>query len=140
MWAYTTSRFIPDEEDNLKFYVPSDNNVAIAWTATPYPTGTRTQRTMVFAEAAGYGWNASGAGCIMKRMTSIAQAPEDLLSGSYIKNIRWYSCLIGSSSTSNRAWAAADVGGYQSYPSGSPKVSVAYVGPAEETDSIDLSL
>ncbi len=141
IWVYPTSRFISDEEDNLKFYVPSDNNVAIAWTATPFPTGTRTQRTMVFAEAAAYGWQASGAGCIMKRMTSIAQQPpEDLFSGSYVKNIRWYGCLIGASSTSNHAWTSADVGGYQSYPSGSPKVSVTYVGPAEETDTIDLRL
>lgn len=141
LWGYTPSRFYSYEEDNLKFYVPSDNMVAIAWTATAIAEGSRNEITMAFAEAAGYGWKANGAGCILKRMTSIGQTPpENLNDGSYIKGTEWYNCLIGKSQTSNHSWTATDVGGYQNYPANSSKVSVNYVSPSQETDTINLGL
>ena len=136
-WSYAT-RYNADQDVNLKFYAPADNQVAIAWTATPYPTGTRIQRTMTFAMGAGYGWKANGNGCILKRMTSIGQDTEDFTTGSYIHNTHWSACLLGTSSTSNAAWGATNTGGFFNYPN-TTVVATTYVSQSDETDNVSCN-
>ncbi|MFY0573526.1 hypothetical protein ACN28S_03405 [Cystobacter fuscus] len=126
-------RFLSNQDVNLKFYVPSNGQVALSVTGYD-TTGTKTTLTQVRAAA---GFSSSG-GNILKRVTSIGQSVQGMYTGSYVKNVHWYNSYIGTSSTSNHAWLAADTGGYCSYPD-STKVQVNFVNAGEETDNIVLN-
>ncbi|WP_340026881.1 hypothetical protein MHB71_15695 [Paenibacillus sp. FSL H7-0940] len=72
-------------------------------------------------------------------MTTIGQKPENMNTGSTIKNVRWHDITIGYYSGSNliyNNWGSGQTGGYHSVPSS--KVSVNYISPGEETVSIQL--
>jgi hypothetical protein len=128
-----TPRFLSNQDVNLKFYVPSNGQVALSVTGYDV-SGTKTTLTQVRAAA---GFSSSG-GNTLKRVTSIGQSVQGMYTGSYVKNVHWYSSYIGTSSTSNHVWLAADTGGYCSYPD-STKVQVNYVNAGEETDNIILN-
>jgi hypothetical protein len=84
------------------------------------------------------GWSVSGTNTL-KRMTSIAQSGDHFSDGSYLDGVHWYSSMIGTTQSNMHPWAAADTGGYQSYPSTPGVVTVQYVNAGEETDSINLN-
>jgi hypothetical protein len=80
------------------------------------------------------GWVAGGSNTL-KRMTSIAQSPQNLTDGSYINGVVWSNVMLGQTSANAVAWSG---GGSQSYPSTPGVVSVNYIDAANETDSINL--
>ncbi len=107
--VYTyTDRFASNQDVNIKFKIPSDNNISLTVSGIPYGGGTTTTLTYVHA-ATGFVYNGTN---ILKRITSIGQSSQNLSSGSWIHNVHWYNSLIGISSTNNHTWLAADTYGY----------------------------
>ncbi|WP_027481110.1 hypothetical protein [Deinococcus pimensis] len=100
-----------------------------------------------------FGWDPSGGRNILKRMTTIGQTfgKENLTSGSFLTGVRWSEGRIGRTEADAHPWAAADTGGYCSFPdpkspegqradgSGKPKWTVSFVSAAEETDGVTLT-
>jgi hypothetical protein len=131
----TTLRFKANQDAFVKFYVPSNGNVALSVTA--YDTS-NTKKTISHTMAA-TGFNQNGSGCRIKRCTTIAQNNQNFSSGSWYENAHWYFCKIRTSSTSNHTWASSDNYQVTSY-SDSTHVVVDYVSASEETDNIYLNL
>jgi hypothetical protein len=128
-----TQRFQSGQNVNIKFNVPSNNNVSLTVSGIDYTTKKNT--TVTFTRAA-KGFTLNGAN-ILKRLTTIGQDPENLNSGSYMHGVHWYNSLIGNSSTSYHTWAAADTYGSPCTHT-TAVVSVNYVNAGEETVDIDL--
>ncbi|QYK61737.1 hypothetical protein KAI37_02061 [Paenibacillus sp. S25] len=126
-------RFEPDQEVQMKFYVPSDGNIAL--TVTGYADGEKISRSYVEPAP---GWTATGNGNLIKRTTSIGQIQDrqDYNDGSYIRRVRWATSYIGSNSEDNIPWRNSQTYDYCSMPRS--KVEVDYVHGGEETDSIFL--
>ncbi|WP_310168569.1 MULTISPECIES: YrpD family protein [Paenibacillus] len=126
-------RFEPDQEVQMKFYVPSDGNIAL--TVTGYADGEKISRSYVEPAP---GWTANGNGNLIKRTTSIGQIQDrqDYNDGSYIRRVRWATSYIGSNSEDNIPWRNSQTYDYCSMPRS--KVEVDYVHGGEETDSIFL--
>lgn len=127
-----TDRFKSKQNVNIKFNVPSSNNISLTISGVDFNTGSPVTKTYVRA-ATGFVLNGSN---ILKRNTTIAQKPENLKTTSYIHNVHWYDSLIGISSTNNHTWTGSDTypNGYCSYSS---LVSVNYVNAGEETVNIN---
>ncbi|MEX1029873.1 MAG: hypothetical protein WDZ91_07485 [Paenibacillaceae bacterium] len=125
-------RYATNQNVNIKFNIPSNGNVSLTVSGIIY--GTSTVETYTHVEpASGFVYNGTN---ILKRVTSIGQATQDLSSGSWIDNVHWYSSLIVVSSSNYHTWLAADTYGYCSYTTS--VVTVTFVNAGEETDSIDL--
>ncbi len=126
-------RFDPDQEVRMKFYVPSDGNIAL--TLTGYADGEKITRTYVESAP---GWTATGNGNLIKRTTSIGQIQDrqDYNDGSYIRRVRWSTSYIGTNSEDNIPWRNSQTYDYCSMPRS--KVVVDYVHGGEETDNIFL--
>ncbi len=128
-----TERFKGGQTVKLVFYVSSDNNVVLKVTGT---TVSGTYKTITTYCSKATGWKANGVGNTMKRVTSIGQKPQNLSSGSYMKNVAWNNSYIGTVSSKHK-WLANDTAGYITYPN-STKVSVNYTNAGVETVSINL--
>ncbi len=126
--ATDPNRFKAGQNGFLKYYVSSANNVTLSVTAVGTDGVKKTESYTL-------GWNTNGSGCSLKRCTTIAQVPYNTSSGSYHKNVHWYSSLIGTSSSSNHTWGSSDTSAYTNFPDTS-HVVVNFVSPAEETDNI----
>ncbi|WP_256703502.1 YrpD family protein [Paenibacillus peoriae] len=126
-------RFEPDQEVQMKFYVPSDGNIAL--TVSGYADGEKISRTYVEPAP---GWTATGNGNLIKRTTSIGQiqGQQDYNDGSYIRKVRWATSYIGTNSEDNIPWRNSQTYDYCSMPRS--KVVVDYVHGGEETDNIFL--
>ncbi len=132
----SSERFDAGQTVTMEFYVVSDNNVRLS--ATGKVAGVTKTLSVDCNNATGFKKN--GVGNQLKRATTIGQKPENLSSGSYVYGVRWFNSYIGTSSSTNHQWLAADMpssGGYTSYPN-STKVSVSFVNAGEETVTIDL--
>lgn len=108
----TTPRFKANQDAFIKFYVPSDEKVTLSVTA--YDTS-NTKKTISYTMDA-TGFNQNGSDCRIKRCTTIAQTNQNFSSGSWYENAHWYSCKIGTGSTSNHTWAKTDIYQTTSYP------------------------
>ncbi len=131
-----TTRYQPNQDIQMKFYVNANNQVTLVVTGI-LVDGTKNSQT-VTADVQGFTTN--GSSNILKRITSIGQnkGKENLSTGSYMNNVHWYNTYIGKSSTSNTAWnSSAQTGGMCSYPNSS-KIKVSYVNQGEETVNIHL--
>ena len=130
------NRFKAGQNVFYKFYVSSTDAVTISGTGI-ISNGTKQTISLTYPGISG--WNTSGTGCKVKRVTSIAQKEGYVnpTSGSYVKNVRWYSSLVGTSSFSNHPWSAADVESYTSEPNPT-QVVVNWLSASEETVSIFL--
>lgn len=133
-----TVRLAEAQNVYLKFLVPANDKIAMAFSGIQKSTGTQISRTYIYDVS---GFSVSG-GNIMKRMTTIGQSVENFKTGSYIKNVHWYNTNIGLSDSSYHPWTSVDqatdsYSGYHSYPD-STKVTVNFVNAGEETDSIVL--
>ncbi|KFI34307.1 hypothetical protein HY00_03915, partial [Peptococcaceae bacterium SCADC1_2_3] len=130
------TRFKSDQDVFLKFYVNQNNQVTLS--VTGYDVNNIKKTWTKVRDASG--WMKNGIGNAIKRNTTIAQAPENLLSGFYHKNVRWYNCKIGLDSTNNHNWSGSDVNTSETtkYPNDS-RVTVNWVSWAEETDHINLN-
>jgi hypothetical protein len=86
-----------------------------------------------------FGWNPSGAGNRLKRVTSMAQEAghENFLSGSFVHGVEWANCVIGRSPGDAAPWSAANTSGFTTHPDNGT-VSVDFASQAEETVSINL--
>jgi len=82
----------------FKYYTPADNQAAV-YVAGEDKYGNFLERTVV-AQVTGKNFRADGTGMKIKRVTSIGQSPEDLTSGSYLKNVHWNNVKIGTTSGS----------------------------------------
>lgn len=131
----TTPRFKSNQNAFVKFYVSSNGYVTLSVSA--YDVN-NTWRTISYTRAAS-GFYTSGSGCRIKRCTTIAQTNQNFSSGSWHENAHWYSCKIGTSSTSNHTWLSSDNYQITNYPD-STHVVVNYVSASEETDNIYLNL
>lgn len=133
--AQTTSRrYASNQGVFIKFYTSSDNNLAL------YTSGTDTagQPYTITLVTSVSGFPVSGAGVVMKRVSSIAQIntlPESLNTGSYLLGAYWYGGTVGTTSTNSHTWLDTDKGGGCSYIS--PKTTVSPVSASEETVNID---
>jgi hypothetical protein len=123
------------QEVLLQFTVPADDQVLVLATGYTLDGGEETRRLQVALRPQS-GWRPGGAGIILKRMTSIAQQPQDFQTGSFLRSVRWRSSRIGTSEAAARPWTATETGGYCSYPR--DRVTVQYVSAGEETDGIQL--
>ncbi|WP_339303194.1 hypothetical protein [Paenibacillus sp. FSL R5-0519] len=146
-WAPTTlanglmvpapnTRYRSNQDIYMKFYVTNLNECTLAVSGI---TTTGEQLTTTIVRGGISGWDKSGTGMRVKRMTTIGQKIEDMTTGSSIKNVRWHDITVGYYSGSNliySSWGSGQTGGYHSVPSN--KVSVNYVSPGEETVSIQL--
>lgn len=128
-----TTRFKGGQTVKLVFYVSADSKLVLKVSGTSV-NGTYQTITTYCNNATG--WKVNGVGNVMKRVTSIGQKPENLSSGSYIKNVKWSNSYIGTSSSKHQ-WLANDTAGYVTYPN-KTKVAVSYVNAGSETVSIDL--
>ncbi|MGD6845217.1 hypothetical protein ACQCVH_22195 [Bacillus infantis] len=131
----TDVRFKSNQEVFMKFYVASDNKVALQVTGID----TKGVKRTITLEADASGWTKSGSGNELKRVTSIAQTggSTNFQTGSYIKNVRWFDARIGTSSTNNSAWSGTHTKEFITFQK--PYVSVSYVNQSEETVSINLN-
>jgi hypothetical protein len=129
-------RFKSDQNVFFKFYVNDNDSVTVK--AQGFDVDNNWQERTVCREASG--WRKDGIGNAMKRCTTIAQiiGYENLLSGSYHKNVRWYECKIGASSTNNHYWSGSDIGESSKYPNDS-RVTVQWTNWANETVHINLN-
>lgn len=128
-----TERFKGGQTVKLVFYVRANGKVVLKVSGT---TVSGTYKTITTYCDNATGWKVNGVGNVMKRVTSIGQKPENLNSGSYLKNISWSNSYIGTSSSKHR-WLANDTNSYITYPN-KTKVSVNYINAGTETVSIDL--
>ncbi|MDO9534519.1 MAG: hypothetical protein Q7J85_04120 [Bacillota bacterium] len=131
----TTPRFKSNQDVFVKFYVPSNGNVALS--VTGYDVNNIKRTISYVMEASGF--KTDGSGCRIKRCTTIAQTNQNFSSGSWHTNAHWYSCKVGTSSTSNHAWNSTDIYEVTNYPNNT-HVVVDWVSWAEETDNIYLNL
>lgn len=131
----TTPRFKSKQDAFVKFYVPSNGNVALA--VTGYDVN-NTKRTIIHVLPTS-GWNANGSGCQVKRCTTIAQTNQNFSSGSWHKNVDWYSCKLGTSSTSNHDWQSTDNYEVKNYPN-STNIVTNFVNWHEETVNIAINI
>ncbi|WP_339240966.1 hypothetical protein MKX40_09295 [Paenibacillus sp. FSL R5-0517] len=132
----STTRYRSNQDIYMKFYVTNPNECTLAVSGI---TTTGEQLTTTIVRSGVSGWDKSGIGMRVKRMTTIGQKPENMNTGSSIKNVRWHDITVGYYSGSNliySSWGSGQTGGYHSVPS--DKVSVNYVSPGEETVSIQL--
>ncbi|MVP01337.1 hypothetical protein EDM21_17715 [Paenibacillus sp. N10] len=132
----TSFRFKAGQTLTFKYYVPADGQVALYAAGVRYDNNAADNYTVVTNAA---GWKKSGAGNEIKRITAIASNdPQPYDTGSYLNNVKWSASMIGTSSTSNHQWLAADTGGYCSYPN-STQVSTSFVNAGEETVNIKMN-
>ncbi|PQP82426.1 hypothetical protein C0Q44_13365 [Paenibacillus sp. PCH8] len=132
----SNTRYRSGQDIYMKFYVTNPNECTLAVSGI---TTSGEQLTTTIVRGGISGWDKSGTGMRVKRMTTIGQKPENMNTGSTIKNVRWHDITVGYYSGSNliyNNWGSGQTGGYHSVPSS--KVSVNYVGPGEETVSIQL--
>ena len=115
----------------FKFYVPRDNEVAFFIQGKKKGSNTVTTETIIHAAR---GWKSNGAGNTIKRTTSIT-SNRTYNSGNFVKNVKWSESFIGTSSTSNSKWLAAQSEGSCIVPN-SNVVQVNYVNAGEETVNI----
>ncbi|KOY17049.1 YrpD family protein [Paenibacillus xylanivorans] len=145
-WAPTTlangsmvpsnTRYRSGQDIYMKFYVTNPNECTLAVSGI---TTSGDQLTTTIVRSGVSGWDKSGTGMRVKRMTTIGQKPENMNTGSYIKNVRWHDITLGYYSGSNliySSWGSGQTGGYHSVPA--DKVSVNYISPGEETVNIQL--
>lgn len=130
--SYTT-RYQADQSVFLKYLVTGANKVEVQ--ATGYNVN-GTKVTYVKSATAS-GWNTSGSGCCLKRVSSIAQKTQNLSSGSYMKNVSWSNWNIGTSSTNYATWSQANTNQNMVYPS-STYVKYTMSNYANESVSITL--
>ncbi|OXT14907.1 hypothetical protein B9K06_23760 [Bacillus sp. OG2] len=130
----TDVRFKSNQEVFMKFYVSSDNKVALQVTGID----TKGIKQTITLDATANGWTKSGSGNELKRVTSIAQTGgTNFQTGSYMKNVRWFDAKIGTSSTNNSNWSGTHTAEFITFQK--PYVSVSYVNQSEETVSINLN-
>lgn len=149
-------RLAAGQEAFLKFWVTRDEHgtrLQLYVEGVTSQDGTPGSLTLSAPIEDTFGWDPSGGRNIIKRMTTIGQTfgNENLSSGSFLTKVRWSDARIGRTEAEAKPWAAADTGGYCSFPdpkspegqrsdeSGKPKWSVAFVSAAEETDSVSLT-
>ncbi|WP_440118274.1 hypothetical protein [Paenibacillus sp. QZ-Y1] len=132
----SNTRYRSGQDIYMKFYVTNPNECTLAVSGI---TTSGEQLTTTIVRSGVSGWDKSGTGMRVKRMTTIGQKPENMNTGSTIKNVRWHDITVGYYSGSNliyNSWGSGQTGGYHSVPSS--KVSVNYISPGEETVSIQL--
>lgn len=149
-------RLAAGQEAFLKFWVTRDEHgtrLQLYVEGVTSQDGTPGSLTLSAPIEDTFGWDPAGGRNIIKRMTTIGQkyGEENLSSGSFLTGVRWSDARIGRTEAEAKPWAAADTGGYCSFPdpkspegqrsdgSGKPKWSVAFVSAAEETDSVSLT-
>ncbi|MGW9529899.1 hypothetical protein ACWHAM_19495 [Paenibacillus terrae] len=116
----------------LKFYVPSNNRVAL-YAAGKIVNSNETSITVIRDAS---GWDVKGSGVSLKRNTTIASKSSPH-SGSFIRGVHWYNSYIGTSSTNNSLWQSTNqTAGYCTVPSS--QVTVNYVNAGEETVNIKV--
>lgn len=115
----------------FKFYVPRDNEVAFFIQGKKKGASSVTTETIVQAAR---GWKSNGSGNVIKRTTSMTSTGS-YNSGNFVRNVKWSDSYIGTSSTSNSKWLAAQSEGSCTVPN-SNIVQVNYVNAGEETVNI----
>ncbi|KKD55090.1 MULTISPECIES: hypothetical protein [Paenibacillus] len=127
-------RFKSKQNVNMKFSIPSTNNIALTVSGIDYTTNQNTTIT-IGRQAPGF---VPGGGNILKRLTTIGQKPQNFHSGSYLHNAHWYNSLIGNSSMNYHTWSAADTNASGTCSFTTDVVRVNYINAGEEIDNIDI--
>ncbi|ANS74340.1 hypothetical protein AWM70_06875 [Paenibacillus yonginensis] len=81
----------------MKFYVVSSSAVAL-YVNGVNKSGVAKEYTLTAQVSSSKGFNTSGSNMQVKRLTTIAQKPQNLTSGSYLYNVHWYNVKVGTAS------------------------------------------
>jgi hypothetical protein len=116
-------RYKAGTKAKMTFSVPQDNVLMLRWEGTPVEQDSPLTGSLEVKTFSGYGWRADGRGCVLKRVTSIGQKPEDLASGETHRGVVWEDIKIGTNAQNAQVWSDETLGGgRQSYPEHSDKV------------------
>jgi hypothetical protein len=133
-------RYKAGTKAKLCFSVPQDNTLSLHWEGTPVDNNSPTSGSLEVKTFSGYGWRADGRGCVLKRVTSLGQKPEDLDSGETHAGVVWQEIKIGTNATNAQVWDDAALGGgRQSYPENSQKVRC-QPGDSQGSEIVDIRL
>jgi hypothetical protein len=135
----STLRYKAGTQAKISFSVPKDNALSLRWEGVPTDKANVTSGTIEVNMWSGYGWRADGRGCVLKRVTSIAQDPENLESGETHTDAGWQDMRIGTSADDAVAWTEEQTGGRQSYPEDGQKVTCR-LGDAHGAESVTIRL
>ena len=137
-WAFPM-RFAPHQTAFMSFSVPQDNQITITWTAVPEgKSEPEAFEVTLDADKTG-GWRPDGKGCVLKRMTTIGQKPEQLDAPYWHQNAIWTDCKIGTNKEDARLWSETSLGGVENYPENSPKVQSLSTSPDNDIATVDLT-
>lgn len=81
----------------MKFYVVSSTSVAL-YVNGVNKAGESKEYTLVAGVSSSKNFNTNGTNMQVKRLTTIAQKPQQLESGSYFYNTHWYNVKVGTTS------------------------------------------
>jgi|GEM_PF-1082865 len=145
-------RFRSDQDVRLKFYIPSDDHIAVAAIGLDVD-GNPITRTLVLdisrypttgraplgraGQPTKFGWSARGGGNVLKRLTSIAQKTQAFDTHSFARGIRWASVKVGASPADNHPWTNDDSGETFNWPD-TQHIVVRRRAPDDETVGILL--
>lgn len=133
-------RFLAGQEVILTLSVTADDSLLLTVTGNGLDGQAQTATVSLSGgdEDPLIGWPASGSGVVLKRMTSIAQNPQNLRSGSRISGVKWSNVQIGTSAADATAWMAQQTDGHMNFPDTSA-ISVEFTDNSNEVDSIALT-
>lgn len=114
----------------LKYYTPQDHKAAL-YVAGVAKNGSPTDGTVVANVPESYNFNVNGTDMRMKRVTSIAQDPQNLNTGSFVKNVVWKNVKIGTTSGSEVPMDGTNSDKFVGFKI--ENVLVQYVSQSEET-------
>ena len=145
-------RYQCNQTVSMEFYVASPTLLAVdvsGYVGGVYQNYTETYQVQSFT-----GWSPKCPGCIVKRITSLAQNGfgfPNLSTGSYIgidvnnnPTVNWSNALVGywngqfPPRYNVTSWTGLYTGGYKNYPNDGSKVRVIFYNPANEIDGIWL--
>jgi len=112
---------------------------AIRVDASVFPVSNTNVEADRAGEPTNFDWNPSGGGNRLKRVTSIGQneGREDFNSGSFLHEVIWKNCVIGTSPGKAVPWSGANTSAFVMHPNDGT-VSAGFESQATETVSIDL--
>jgi hypothetical protein len=133
-------RYKAGTKARIVFFVPQDNTLALRWEGVPVESANPTSGSLEVKTFSGYGWRADGRGCVLKRVTSLGQKPENLDSGETHAVVVWEEIKIGTRPNNAQVWDDVTLGGgRQSYPENSEKVRC-QPGTTQGSEVVDIRL
>lgn len=148
-WKASNIRFGCGQNLGMTFFVLDPGDLELA--ASGYDIyGTYGTATIVSQVPSNEGWTIQGTGCVLKRMTTIAQRSQNFYDGEYYvvnSNLQplayWSNATLEYYSNAYQqyilvGWNQTSTGGFQDWPADQSKIRVIYVNQGTEYDGIYL--